>query len=149
MNKSLLLLGLIAAGNTFAADEVKPLTLDGEFGFISTTGNTETTSVKGKLAAHQELTQWSNDYALEALYKEDEIDGVQKTTAQKYFLSGQVNYKLENPSHRLFGFDTLSKYTHIAVRLNHYLAVQGKRINDCLSHTIHSYYYCVALMLVR
>ena len=119
MNKSLLLLGLIAAGNTFAADEVKPLTLDGEFGFISTTGNTETTSVKGKLAAHQELTQWSNDYALEALYKEDEIDGVQKTTAQKYFLSGQVNYKLENPDLRIFGFasyedDKFSSYNYQA-----------------------------------
>ena len=104
MNKSLILLGLFTAGNVFAADEVKPFSMDGEFGFIATTGNTETTSIKGKLSAHQELTQWSNDFKIEALYKKDEISDVEQTTAQKYFLSGQGNYKLENPDHRLFGF---------------------------------------------
>ena len=104
MNKSLILLGICSAGNVFAADEVKPFSMDGEFGYIATTGNTKTTSIKGKLSAHQELTQWSNDFTLEALYKKDEISGVEQTTAQKYFLSGQGNYKLENPAHRLFGF---------------------------------------------
>ena len=52
-----------------------------------TTGNTETTSIKGKLSAHQELTQWSNDFIVEALYKKDKINDVDQTTAQKYFLS--------------------------------------------------------------
>jgi putative salt-induced outer membrane protein len=104
MKKTLILLGLCTTGNTFAADEVKPFSMDGDFGYIATTGNTETTSIKGKLSAHQELTQWSNDYTLEALYKKDEIDNAEQTTAQKYFLSGQGNYKLENPDHRLFGF---------------------------------------------
>ncbi|MFT5923857.1 MAG: putative salt-induced outer membrane protein [Paraglaciecola sp.] len=104
MKKSIILLGLCASGNAFAADEVKPFSMDGEFGYIATTGNTETTSIKGKLSAHQELTQWSNDFTIEALYKKDEIDNVDQTTAQKYFLSGQGNYKLENPDHRLFGF---------------------------------------------
>jgi putative salt-induced outer membrane protein YdiY len=56
------------------------------------------------LSAHQELKQWSNDFIVEALYKQDEISGVEQTTAQKYFLSGQGNYKLDNPDHRLFGF---------------------------------------------
>ncbi|WP_299083266.1 YdiY family protein [uncultured Paraglaciecola sp.] len=119
MKKSLILLGLCATGNVLAAEEMKPFTMDGEFGYIATTGNTETTSVKGKLSAHQELTQWSNDYTLEALYKNDEIDGDEQTTAQKYFLSGQVNYKLENPDHRLFGFasyedDKFSSYNYQA-----------------------------------
>ena len=119
MNKSLILLGLCAAGNVFAADEVKPFSMDGEFGYIATTGNTETTSIKGKLSAHQELTKWSNDYTLEALYKNDEIDGAEQTTAQKYFLSGQGNYKLENPDHRIFGFasyadDKFSSYNYQA-----------------------------------
>jgi putative salt-induced outer membrane protein len=104
MKKSIILLGLFAAGNAFAADEVKPFSMDGEFGYIATTGNTETTSIKGKLSAHQELTQWSNDFIVEALYKKDKINDVDQTTAQKYFLSGQGNYKLENPDHRLFGF---------------------------------------------
>lgn len=93
---------------TAAAEDPKPFTLDGEFGLILTTGNTETTSVKGKLSAHQELERWSNDFVAEALYKKDEVDvdGVDtsQTTAQKWFVSGQGNYKLENPDHRLFGF---------------------------------------------
>lgn len=119
MNKSLILLGLCAAGNVFAADEVKPFSMDGEFGYIATTGNTETTSVKGKLSAHQELTKWSNDYTIEVLYKKDEIDEVEKTTAQKYFLSGQANFKLEDPNHRIFGFasyadDKFSSYNYQA-----------------------------------
>jgi putative salt-induced outer membrane protein len=104
MKNLLILLGLCAAGNAFAADEVEPFSMDGEFGFIATTGNTETTSIKGRLSAHQELIHWSNDYTIEALYKKDEISGVEQTTAQKYFLSAQGNYKLENPDHRLFGF---------------------------------------------
>ena len=104
MKKHLILLGLCAAGNVFADDAVKSFSMDGEFGFIATTGNTETTSIKGKLSAHQELTQWSNDFIVEALYKKDEINGVEQTTAQKYFLSGQGNFKLENAEHRLFGF---------------------------------------------
>lgn len=119
MKKSLVLLGLCAAGNVYAAKEVKPFSMDGEFGYIATTGNTETTSIKGKLAAHQELTQWSNDYILEALYKKDEINDVDQTTAQKYFMSAQANYKLENPDHRLFGFasyadDKFSSYNYQA-----------------------------------
>ncbi|WJG10216.1 DUF481 domain-containing protein [Aliiglaciecola sp. LCG003] len=91
------------------AAETKPFTMDGEFGFIMTTGNTETTSVVGKLSAHHELEQWSNDFIFEALYKKDEVeqtDGSKQsqTTEQKLFVSGQGNYKLENPDHRLFIF---------------------------------------------
>jgi putative salt-induced outer membrane protein len=104
MNKLLILLGFFSAGNALAADEVKPFSMDGELGYIATTGNTETTSIKSKLFAHQELAQWSNDFMIEALYKKDKIDDVKQTTAQKYFLSGQGNYKLDNPDHRLFGF---------------------------------------------
>ena len=74
MQKTLVILGLLASGIATAADEVKPLSMDGEFGFISTTGNTETTSFKGKLAAHQELDMWSNDFSVEGLYKKDDIE---------------------------------------------------------------------------
>ncbi|MGS2720771.1 DUF481 domain-containing protein [Paraglaciecola aestuariivivens] len=119
MKLSFVLIGLCAASNVYAAKEVKPFSMDGEFGYIATTGNTETTSVKGKLSAHQELTQWSNDYIVEALYKKDEINNVEQTTAQKYFMSGQANYKLKNPDHRLFGFasyedDKFSSYNYQA-----------------------------------
>lgn len=100
-------IALATSGNLYGK-ETKPFSMDGEFGFIMTTGNTETTSVKGKLSAHQELDQWSNDYIAEGLYKKDQVtvDNVEstQTTAQKWFVSGQGNYKLENPDHRLFVF---------------------------------------------
>nr|WP_241737653.1 DUF481 domain-containing protein [Neptunicella marina] len=89
-------------------ENVKPFTMDGELGLIKTTGNTETTSLKATLSAHQEMQDWSNDYALETLYKQDELDtddGKETTTtAQKLFVSGQGNYKLTDPNHRLFAF---------------------------------------------
>lgn len=102
-------------------EEVKPFTMEGELGFIFTTGNTETTSASAGISAHQELERWSNDYVIEGLYKEEtvEIEGeeVERTSAQKFFASAQGNYKLNNPDHRLFGFasyedDRLSSYNY-------------------------------------
>ena len=83
---------------------------EGEFelGIIVTSGNTDTTSLKGKIAYKHELESWSNQYQLDALYKKDEIgEGdakVSQTTAQKYFLSGQGDYKLNDKHSALFVF---------------------------------------------
>ena len=114
MKKSFIVFSLFAAANVCAEDKTKPFKMDGEFGLIATSGNTNTTSVKGKLSAHHELEKWSNDFIFEALYKKDEVTLTSgdtetqttetQTTAQKYFLSGQGNYKLEDPNHRLFVF---------------------------------------------
>jgi putative salt-induced outer membrane protein len=79
-------------------------TMDGELGFIFTSGNTETTSTNAALNAKQELEMWSNEFTFKALYKKDTVDGVETTSADKKFASAQGNYKLENPDHRLFGF---------------------------------------------
>jgi putative salt-induced outer membrane protein len=79
-------------------------TMDGELGFIFTSGNTETTSVNGALNLKQELEMWSNEFTFKALYKKDTVDGIETTSADKKFVSAQGNYKLENPDHRLFGF---------------------------------------------
>ncbi|MCY7296099.1 DUF481 domain-containing protein [Alteromonas sp. a30] len=112
LKKPLLLLaaGLLAFGNAYAEDEEpeKEFSLDGEVGLLFTTGNTETSSFKGRLASHHEMESWSNDYVLEMLYKREEVDteeGEQtQTSAQKIFFSGQGNYKLTNPDNRLFLF---------------------------------------------
>lgn len=109
MRHTLTALALMTSFAALAQDEEKTFTMDGEFGLIVTTGNTETTSVKGKLAAKQELENWSNEYLVEGLYNQDEVtndDGTEEsqTTAQEYFLSAQGNYKLENPDNRLFVF---------------------------------------------
>ena len=76
-------------------DEVKPFTMEGELGFISTSGNTETTSISAGIQAHQELEKWSNDYVLKGLYKQETVqqendageqEDIEFTSAQ-HFLS--------------------------------------------------------------
>jgi putative salt-induced outer membrane protein len=44
-------------------------------------------------------------------------EATSQTTAERFFLSGQGNYKLDNPNHRLFGFvsyedDEFSSYDY-------------------------------------
>ena len=111
MKKQIIAISLLTACcvTSVLAEEKKELTLDGEFGFIFTTGNTETTSASAGLKAKQELEQWSNDYLITGLYKKDTVENamgedVEQTSAQKFFASAQGNYKLENPNHRLFAF---------------------------------------------
>lgn len=99
-----LISSLIIAPSIALADEAKPFSLDGELGFIFTSGNTKTTSANAALNATQELESWSNEYTAKGLYKKDEVNGVETTSAQKLFASAQGNYKLENPNHRLFVF---------------------------------------------
>jgi putative salt-induced outer membrane protein YdiY len=111
MKKLLLAIaGTCVAASAIAQDEPKPFTMDGEFGLIVTTGNTETSSATAGITAQQELENWSNDYQIKGLYKEETViqDGeeVERTSAQKFFASAQGNYKLENPDHRLFAFSS-------------------------------------------
>ena len=124
MKKQLIasLLALTFSSVTFAQDDVKPFTMEGELGIIATTGNTETSSISAGITAHQELEQWSNDYILEGLYKKETVDnddGTEEeyTSAQKFYGSAQGNYKLDNPDYRLFGFasyedDRLSNFDY-------------------------------------
>jgi putative salt-induced outer membrane protein len=111
MKKQLIALSVLTAcfAAPVVAEETKELTMDGEFGFIYTSGNTETTSASAGFKAKQELEQWSNDFLIEGLYKKDTVENemgeeIEQTSAQKFFGSAQGNYKLENPNHRLFGF---------------------------------------------
>lgn len=80
-----------------------------ELGVIATSGNTETTSVQGKVDAKQELTRWHNHYIFSALFKEDQItedDGSKTTekTAEKYFGSIKSAYQLDNEHSNFFMF---------------------------------------------
>ena len=107
--KKLLIATAVLASFAATAEDDKTFTMDGEFGLIFTTGNTETTSVNAGLKATQELESWSNEYLAQGLYKQDQVtnaDGEEadETTAQKLFVSGQGNYKLENPDYRIFIF---------------------------------------------
>lgn len=112
MKAQLLIASLLASAAVAAEEEeVKELAMEGEFGLIVTTGNTQTSSLKAKITGHQELENWSNDFTVESLYKRDQVildtgEDDTQTTAQKFFVSGQGNYKLENPDHRLFVFSS-------------------------------------------
>ena len=95
----------------FAAQAAEPLTAEVELGVIATTGNTESTSLKGKVNVTHEMESWKNNYQLDALYKKDDVtvdDGAgnditeSQTTAQKLFISAQGDYKLNAENSALF-----------------------------------------------
>lgn len=77
-------------------EDLKTFKMTGEFGLIATTGNTDTSTFKGKITAHHELEHWSNDYQLEGFYKQEtseDENGHDDTdvSAEKYFGSVQAN----------------------------------------------------------
>lgn len=92
--------------SVFAAQAAEPSTAEVELGVIATSGNTESTSLKGKVTINQELENWKNNYQLDALYKKDEVtigdETTNKTTAQKLFVSAQGDYKLSEKHAALF-----------------------------------------------
>lgn len=103
MKPSLLALAmLMAAPAAFAQSDFvegdATFGADAELGATMTTGNTDTTSIKGRLDMKHELGNWENQYLLEGLYKEDENE----VTAKRYKGAVQGNYRLDEYSY-LFG----------------------------------------------
>ncbi|MFT5084303.1 MAG: putative salt-induced outer membrane protein [Lentisphaeria bacterium] len=103
---SLITLSAVAEEKEFAAEL--------ELGLIQTTGNTATSSYKGKFDVRQNLLQWNTHFILEGLYKQDELedeygDKVSQTTAEKYFASMKGDYKLEKEHTSLFIYGEYEK----------------------------------------
>jgi putative salt-induced outer membrane protein YdiY len=97
----------LLSANVLAADEEKSWHASAELGAIFTSGNTETTSIKGKLDIQQEFDAWKTQYIADAFFKEDEVTndvGEKETvkTAEKYSLSAQGDYKLATEGSSLF-----------------------------------------------
>lgn len=81
------------------------MTLDGEFGFLYASGNTNTSTFKAALTSDHELENWSNRYLSELLYKQNKSNGEGSSsvvTAQRFLASAQLDYKLSNAANRLF-----------------------------------------------
>ncbi|WP_287242918.1 DUF481 domain-containing protein [Pseudoalteromonas sp.] len=102
-----ILVAASAATSAFAADETKTWDVTSELGAIVTSGNTETTTLKGGVKVLHNLENWNNEYKLDGIYKEDEIEndqGVKETqrTNEKYSISAQGNYKLNEKHSHLF-----------------------------------------------
>ena len=68
-----ILVAASAATNAFAED-TKTWEVTSELGAIITSGNTETTTLKGGIKALHNLESWNNEYKINGLYKEDEME---------------------------------------------------------------------------
>ncbi|WP_350999068.1 DUF481 domain-containing protein [Shewanella sp. TB7-MNA-CIBAN-0143] len=82
------------AGSEFVEGDAT-LAGEAELGATLTTGNTDTSSFKARLALKQELGDWENEYVFEGLYKED----TEEVTAKRYFLGVQGDYQINDLSY--------------------------------------------------
>lgn len=82
------------AGSDFVKGD-KTFAGEVELGATLTTGNTDTSSYKGRLNLKHELGDWENQYLLEGLYKED----TGSVTAKRYLVAAQGNYKMTDRSY--------------------------------------------------
>lgn len=97
-----------------------------EVGFVQTAGNTETETLNAKAKAETEREKWRHTVNLEALNSSDQGT----STAERYFVSGQSNYKFGN-RHFVYGLityedDRFSGYDYRATESIGY----GRRVVD-------------------
>ncbi|WDE06349.1 DUF481 domain-containing protein [Thalassomonas viridans] len=106
----------LATATAAAGEAEKNWQIASELGIILTSGNTESSTLKGAITAKQELQRWRNEYKFETLYKKDEVsrdDGSKENerTSERYFASVQGNYKLNEDSSYFFVYGShLSDY---------------------------------------
>ena len=95
------------------AEEVDPFAADLELGVLVASGNTEASSFKGKADVRQDLKRWKNQFIGEGLFaqgqvevqnQEGESETELQTTAERFFLSAQSDYKLRSEHRGLFVF---------------------------------------------
>lgn len=87
--------------------KLKPFTLAGEAGLLSTSGNTDTSIVKLAFESNHEMTNWSNRYETQFLRRKNTVNAnAGKTTVEttRIELSAQLDYKLVEPNNRLFAY---------------------------------------------
>ena len=93
---------MLVAGNVYAEEAPKSLwKASAELGFVTTSGNTETETLNAKAAASTDREQWRHKGEVTALKSSDAVN----TTAEKYTLMVQSDYKLEGKNF-LFGVVT-------------------------------------------
>ena len=96
--------------------ETQDLKIAAELGILITTGNTESSSYLGKLKIDQELTNWRNEYKLDFLQKDTEVENEDGTTVteetdNRWTASAQANYKFtDTKSAFIFGSYTDDEY---------------------------------------
>lgn len=121
---SVLFLGLSQQA-LFAADE-SSWKSSAELGIVNTTGNTETQTINAKAKTENERDKWRHSASVEALKTSDH----DTTTAERYTLSGQTNYKYNKHS---YSFVTATyedaRFTGYDYQVNAALGY-GRRVKD-------------------
>ncbi|MDQ7050090.1 MAG: DUF481 domain-containing protein [Enterobacterales bacterium] len=66
-----------------------------EFGYVATSGNTQTTSINGRFAWSYEVEHWRHSFDLKAIFgsAEDTSSQLVKTNAERYFAEAKTDYK--------------------------------------------------------
>jgi len=68
-----------------------------EFGYVSTSGNTQTTSINGRFAWSYEVVHWRHSFDLKGIFGSAEVATTQtvKTNAERYFAEAKTDYKYD------------------------------------------------------
>jgi len=108
------------------ADDIPSFQLDGEFGVLLTTGNTNSSMVKLALEADQELQNWSNTYFMQVLQRETDVNdaNIDEIKNKRVQLWAQFDYKLQNPNYRFFTYTEYDDNQFILLR-NQFTSVVG------------------------
>ncbi|MFW2374688.1 MAG: DUF481 domain-containing protein [Gammaproteobacteria bacterium] len=103
-----------------------------ELGYVSTSGNTDTTTTNAKAMASTEREKWRHKIEITALNASDDTG----TTAEKYTFSGQSDYKLGKPNY-LFGIVTYEndKFSGFEYQVTESIGY-GRRVIDQTSVTL-------------
>lgn len=88
----------LLTGPTLAQEKAPAWSGEAALGFVMTSGNTDTQSINFKSKAVNEREKWRHTAEFDALNTEDH----DVTTAERYLLTGQTNYKFK-PRHYIFG----------------------------------------------
>ena len=96
----------MAEAPSYSSEMDDELSITGEFGMLIAQGNTNTSTLLAKINTSQELDSWSYQVIGDVLYKQSETVIAEQlqteTSAQKIFVSSQLDYKLSEPDQRLF-----------------------------------------------
>lgn len=78
--------------------EDSPWDAEAELGYLMTDGNTETQSVNFRFDITREVTKWKHNLHYETLFRSEtgEDTGEEETTAQRFLVSAQTNYKFDS-----------------------------------------------------
>ncbi|MEQ1813878.1 MAG: DUF481 domain-containing protein, partial [Candidatus Nitrotoga sp.] len=91
---------LSATSQSLAAESAPPWKGEAELGIVSTSGNTENTSIKVRASVVNEQDKWRHSARFDAL----NTSTATTTTSERYALSGKSDYKFDD---RSFAFGLL------------------------------------------